>query len=133
MHKTVYSIIIRVQSSAFGDSDQSFLFTGNGDMAMSNTLGANTLDILLCLGLPWMIKILMDKKDIKIISYALSYSVLSIIVCVIAFYTVTAFYKYRLNKKVGIICLTLYAIFLVFALLFELNIFFPVNLPMCSS
>ncbi|KMQ94608.1 sodium potassium calcium exchanger 4-like protein [Lasius niger] len=106
---------------------------GNGDMAMSNTLGANTLDILLCLGLPWMIKILMDKKDIKIISYALSYSVLSIIVCVIAFYTVTAFCKYRLNKKVGIICLTLYAIFLVFALLFELNIFSPVNLPMCSS
>ncbi|XP_029166834.1 sodium/potassium/calcium exchanger 4-like isoform X2 [Nylanderia fulva] len=63
---------------------------GNGDMAMSNTLGANTLDILLCLGLPWMIKILIHKKDIKIISDALSYSVLSIIVCVIAFYTVTA-------------------------------------------
>ncbi|XP_072753160.1 sodium/potassium/calcium exchanger 4 isoform X2 [Anoplolepis gracilipes] len=104
---------------------------GNGDMAMSNTLGANTLDILLCLGLPWMIKILMYKKDIKIISDALNYSVLSIIVCVIAFYTVTAVCKYRLNKKVGIICLVLYTIFLVFALLFELNVFFSVNLPMC--
>ncbi|GAB1866614.1 Sodium/potassium/calcium exchanger 5 [Camponotus japonicus] len=106
---------------------------GDGDMAMSNTLGANTLDILLCLGLPWMIKILMNKKDIKIISEALSYSVLSIIVCVIAFYMVTAFCKYRLDRKVGIICLILYTIFLVFALLFELNIFFPVNLPMCPS
>ncbi|KAL6254190.1 hypothetical protein P5V15_014812 [Pogonomyrmex californicus] len=104
---------------------------GNGDMAMSNTLGANTLDILLCLGLPWMIKIILDKKDIVIVSGALRFSVFSIIVCVIAFYTVTAFYKYHLNKKVGIICLILYAIFLVFALLFELNVFFPVNLPMC--
>ncbi|KAL6440980.1 hypothetical protein ACFW04_003393 [Cataglyphis niger] len=106
---------------------------GNGDMAMSNTLGANTLDILLCLGLPWMVKIFKDKKDIRIISDALRYSVLSIIVCVIAFYTVTAFCKFCLNKKVGIICLILYTIFLVFALLFELNVFFPVNLPMCPS
>ncbi|KAL0118746.1 hypothetical protein PUN28_009427 [Cardiocondyla obscurior] len=104
---------------------------GNGDMAMSNTLGANTLDILLCLGLPWMIKILMDRKDITIVSGALRFSVLSIVACVIAFYAVTALCKYRLNKKVGIICLILYAIFLVFALLFELNIFYPVNLPMC--
>lgn len=110
-----------------------FPFIGDGDMAMSNTLGANTLDILLCLGLPWMIKILMNKKDIKIISDALSYSVLSIIVCVVAFYMVTAFCKYRLDKKVGIICLILYMIFLIFALLFELNIFFPMNLPMCPS
>ncbi|XP_018399172.1 PREDICTED: sodium/potassium/calcium exchanger 4-like [Cyphomyrmex costatus] len=105
---------------------------GNGDMAMSNTLGANTLDILLCLGLPWMIKILMDRKDITIISGALRFSVLSIVLCVIAFYLVTAFCKYRLNKKVGVICLILYAIFLVFALSFELNVFFLVNLPMCS-
>ncbi|XP_039307977.1 sodium/potassium/calcium exchanger 4 isoform X1 [Solenopsis invicta] len=104
---------------------------GNGDMAMSNTLGANTLDILLCLGLPWMIKILIDQKDIVIVSGALRFSVLSIIVCVIAFYAVTALCKYHLNKKVGVICLILYAIFLVFALLFELNVFFPVNSPMC--
>ncbi|XP_012542250.1 sodium/potassium/calcium exchanger 3 [Monomorium pharaonis] len=104
---------------------------GNGDMAMSNTLGANTLDILLCLGLPWMIKILMDQKDISIVSGALRFSVLSIIVCVIIFYAVIVLYKYHLNKKVGIICLILYTIFLIFALLFELNVFFPVNLPMC--
>ncbi|XP_012060888.1 PREDICTED: sodium/potassium/calcium exchanger 3-like [Atta cephalotes] len=104
---------------------------GNGDMAMSNTLGANTLDILLCLGLPWMIKILMSQKDIEIVSGALRFSVLSIVACVIAFYLVTALCKYRLNKKVGVICLILYAIFLIFALSFELNVFFLVNLPMC--
>ncbi|XP_018304322.1 sodium/potassium/calcium exchanger 3 [Mycetomoellerius zeteki] len=104
---------------------------GNGDMAMSNTLGANTLDILLCLGLPWMIKILMSQQDIAIVSGALRFSVLSIVACVIAFYLVTALCKYRLNKKVGVICLILYAIFLAFALSFELNVLFMVNLPMC--
>lgn len=100
-------------------------------MAMSNTLGANTLDILLCLGLPWFIKTIMSGKSVEIVSGALSYSVLSIIVCVVAFYAVTAFCKYQLNKKVGIICLLLYTIFLVFAILIELNVFFKVNLPMC--
>lgn len=98
---------------------------------MSNTLGANTLDILLCLGLPWLIKTVTTGRSVEIVSGALSYSVLSIIVCVIAFYVVTALSKYRLNKKVGIICLILYAIFLVFAILIELNVFFVVNLPMC--
>ncbi|XP_015181431.1 PREDICTED: sodium/potassium/calcium exchanger 3-like isoform X1 [Polistes dominula] len=104
---------------------------GNGDMAMSNTLGANTLDILLCLGLPWLIKSLMSGKDIEIISGALSYSVLSIIVCVIFFYSVTAFYKFKLNKKVGAVCLVMYVIFLIFAISVELNVFYQINLPMC--
>lgn len=105
---------------------------GNGDMAMSNTLGANTLDILLCLGLPWIIKTLMSGKDIQIVSGALNYSVLSIVFCVIVFYSVIACCKFSLNKKVGVICLCLYAVFLVFAILIELNVFFFVNLPMCK-
>ncbi|XP_014489037.1 PREDICTED: sodium/potassium/calcium exchanger 3-like [Dinoponera quadriceps] len=104
---------------------------GNGNMAMSNTLGANTLDILMCLGVPWSIKTIMTGKSIHIVSGALSYSVLSIIVCVIIFYAVLALCKYQLNKKVGVICLILYTIFLVFAILVELNVFFRANLPMC--
>lgn len=127
-----YTLVYALSACAVVFDKYVIVFSGNGDMAMSNTLGANTLDILLCLGLPWLIKILMDKKDIEIVSGALRYSVLSIIVCVVAFYAVTALCKYRLNKKVGTICLILYTIFLVFALLFELNVFFPVNLPMCS-
>ncbi|XP_047351961.1 sodium/potassium/calcium exchanger 4-like [Vespa velutina] len=105
---------------------------GNGDMAMSNTLGANTLDILLCLGLPWLIKTLMSGKDVEIVSGALSYSVLSIIICVICFYSITAFYSFKLNKKVGGVCLVMYAIFLIFAISVELNVFFHVNWPMCD-
>lgn len=101
-------------------------------MAMSNTLGANILDILLCLGLPWTIKCLMKGSNVRIVSGALSYSVLSITACVIVLYAVIAFFKFRLNKKVGLICLLLYTIFLVFSILIELNVFFFVNLPMCD-
>ncbi|KAK0085001.1 hypothetical protein PV325_005956 [Microctonus aethiopoides] len=106
---------------------------GNGDMAMSNTLGANTLDVLMCLGLPWAIKSLMTKNDVLIESGALAYSVMSIILCVIGFYGVTAYYKYQLNRHVGIACLIMYLLFLTFAIMLELNVFFPVNLEMCDD
>lgn len=32
------------------------LLTGHGSMGISNSIGSNTFDILLCLGLPWFIK-----------------------------------------------------------------------------
>lgn len=31
-------------------------FPGHGSMGISNSIGSNTFDILLCLGLPWLIK-----------------------------------------------------------------------------
>ena len=31
-------------------------FEGEGDMAVSNAVGSNVFDILLCLGLPWTIQ-----------------------------------------------------------------------------
>lgn len=104
---------------------------GDGNMAMSNTLGANILDILLCLGLPWTISCLMKGREVEIVSGAISYSVLTTVVCIVVLYTVIACFNFKLNKKVGIICLVLYTIFLIFAILVELNVFFFVNLPMC--
>ncbi|CAK9807069.1 Sodium/potassium/calcium exchanger 5 [Anthophora quadrimaculata] len=105
---------------------------GDGNMAMSNTLGANILDILLCLGLPWTIKCLISGRDVTIDSGALTYSVLSMVICIIILFAVIAFFKFQLNKKVGCICLLLYTIFLVFTILVELNVFFFVNSPMCD-
>lgn len=100
-----------------------YIYVGDGNMAMSNTLGANILDILLCLGLPWTIKCLMTGREVEILSKALPFSILSIIGCIIVLYAVIAIFRFHLNKKVGFICLFLYTLFLVFAILFVLNIF----------
>ena len=102
-------------------------------MAMSQTLGSNTLDILLCLGLPWTIKTLMTGKDYQIVSGALVYSIMSIIICVIGLYLVTAYYKFYLNFKVGLACLFMYTMFLIAATLMELNIFYDFTPPMCAT
>lgn len=32
------------------------MVSGHGSMGISNSIGSNTFDILLCLGLPWLIK-----------------------------------------------------------------------------
>ncbi len=40
---------------------------------------------------------------------------------------------WKLDKKVGFICLTSYAVFLVFAIMIEFNVFGYVNAPMCTE
>ena len=35
---------------------QCIVCTGHGDMAISNAVGSNVFDILLCLGLPWFLQ-----------------------------------------------------------------------------
>ena len=38
--------------------------TGQGDMAVSNAIGSNVFDILICLGIPWLVRCLtIDKAD----------------------------------------------------------------------
>lgn len=36
--------------------NNNLLISGHGNMGISNSIGSNTFDILLCLGLPWLIK-----------------------------------------------------------------------------
>lgn len=41
--------------------------------------------------------------------------------------------KWKLDKKLGIVCLFLYGIFLCFSIMTEFNVFTFVNLPMCRD
>lgn len=36
---------------------------GHGDMAVSNAIGSNVFDILICLGVPWLIGCLLVNKN----------------------------------------------------------------------
>jgi Ca2+/Na+ antiporter len=118
-------------------------------MGISNSIGSNTFDILLCLGLPWLIKSAMlagappsneppqtreqFERAVVINSDGLEYSALSLLSATLLLFVTFGCYHFRLNKKVGFVCLALYAIFLTFASLVELNVFFPVNLPICQQ
>jgi Ca2+/Na+ antiporter len=129
-----------------------YFYTGHGGMGISNSLGSNTFDILLCLGLPWLIKssmlalapdpvqgqvyphINMEKiyRAVMINSHGLEYSAISLLSSTLLLFVTFACYHFRLNRKVGIACLILYATFLALAATLELNVFFVVNLPICG-
>jgi len=106
-------------------------------MGISNSIGSNTFDILLCLGLPWLIKsaFLPTRENhhyITIQSSGLEYSTISLLSTLFLLYMTFFCNNFKLDRRVGIICLVMYACFLIFASLIELNVFFVVNLPTCE-
>uniref|UniRef100_A0A224XMZ1 Sodium/potassium/calcium exchanger 5 n=1 Tax=Panstrongylus lignarius TaxID=156445 RepID=A0A224XMZ1_9HEMI len=110
---------------------------GHGSMGISNSLGSNTFDILLCLGLPWLIKASFLPTSaghhyVGINSRGLEYSAISLLSTLLMLYIAFAANKFKLDSKVGHTCLIMYLGFLILATLIELNVFFTVNLPTCG-
>lgn len=112
------------------------VFLGHGAMGISNTIGSNVFDVLLCLGLPWFLKATLfpaipNQHYVKIISQGLVYSSISLFSTLAVLYLSLVITKFKLTRTVGIACLITYAMFLAFASILELNTFFVVNLPTC--
>nr|CAD7455680.1 unnamed protein product [Timema tahoe] len=110
---------------------------GHGSMGISNSIGSNTFDILLCLGLPWLIKAsflpaMEGQHFVRINSRGLEYSAISLLSTLMLLYATFSCNRFQLDRKVGQACLLMYAMFLVLASLIELNVFFKVNLPTCG-
>uniref|UniRef100_A0A7N8WLB7 Solute carrier family 24 member 3 n=1 Tax=Mastacembelus armatus TaxID=205130 RepID=A0A7N8WLB7_9TELE len=108
---------------------------GMGDMAVSNSIGSNVFDILVGLGLPWALNTLAINYGsyIKLNSKGLIFSVGLLLASV--FLTVLGVHlnKWTLDRRLGLMCLILYSIFLCFSCLIEYNIFTFVNLPTCRN
>ena len=112
--------------------------TGLGTMCISNAVGSNTFDILVCLGLPWLVKTAFLPSDpttrsILINSEGITYSAIALLSSLVMMYLALFFNRFVLSRRVGLCCCILYILFLIFSLLWELNVFGVVNLPMCPS
>ncbi|XP_068975154.1 sodium/potassium/calcium exchanger 4-like isoform X1 [Bombus flavifrons] len=109
---------------------------GHGAMGISNSIGSNVFDVLLCLGLPWFLKAALFPKTpgdhyVTINSQGLVYNSISLFSTLTVLYLSLLIGKFKLTRSIGIVCLIMYVIFLVFASILELNMFFVVNLPIC--
>lgn len=108
---------------------------GLGDMAISNSIGSNVFDILVGLGLPWALQTLCIDygSNVHLNSKGLIFSVGLLLASV--FFTVLGVHlnKWTLDKRLGLVCLLMYAVFLCFSILIEFNVFIFVNLPMCRD
>lgn len=84
------------------------------DMAVANAVGSNIFDILICLGLPWIVAILWTGKPIVVGTEWLQESVLILfgIMVIISFYMIVN--KYRINKTYGILLIGIYLAYLAY-------------------
>lgn len=105
-------------------------------MGVSNSLGANTMNILLSLGMPWFFKTISKGANssafIEIQSGSIEYTILALVAVAIALYFTLYFNKFRLSKSIGIILLCIYLGCVVLAILSEL-VFFKNHIQHCNS
>ncbi|XP_075232313.1 putative sodium/potassium/calcium exchanger CG1090 [Lycorma delicatula] len=108
---------------------------GYGDMAVSNAVGSNVFDILVCLGLPWFMQtaLIRPGSHVNVYSKGLTYSTLSLLSTVIFLVVATHLNGWKLDKKYGAILMLWYLLFIAFASLYELNVFGYMNPPECPS
>ncbi|XP_050707499.1 probable sodium/potassium/calcium exchanger CG1090 isoform X2 [Eriocheir sinensis] len=108
---------------------------GFGDMAVSNAIGSNVFDILICLGLPWFLRtaLVFPGSVVPVESRGLLYSTISLFSTVVFLIVATHLNGWKLDKKYGVVLMIWYLVFMVFASLYELNVFSNLNPPQCPS
>uniref|UniRef100_A0A646QFR9 Sodium/potassium/calcium exchanger n=1 Tax=Hemiscolopendra marginata TaxID=943146 RepID=A0A646QFR9_9MYRI len=108
---------------------------GLGDMAVSNAIGSNVFDILICLGVPWFLQTVLIHPNsfVPVLSKGLTYSTISLLSTVLFLLVSIHLNKWKLSPQLGIVLLIWYLLFMVFASLYELNIFGDYNPPTCPS
>lgn len=82
------------------------------------------------LGVPWFVKTMIGGASttdahIEIQSYGIEFTIIFLILAVLALYLILTWSRYRLRKVVGITLSSVYAVFIALAILAELDILFP--------
>ena len=119
MHtRTFYGLILELEL---------ILLTGQGKMGISNALGANTMNILLSLGMPWFIKTLTtinhETSYIDIESGSLEYTILALLLVISVLYLILYLNKFKLSRRTGFITLIIYSCFISLAIVADLVLF----------
>lgn len=104
-----------------------------GGVGVSNSLGANSLAILMSLGIPWLIRNIMHRnrpgqESIQLNPYSTEYNIMLLLFAIIALYVVLTVAKYRLKRSVGLALISIYIVLITFGILLEMNVFFPVSI-----
>uniref|UniRef100_A0A8C0TNW2 Solute carrier family 24 member 5 n=1 Tax=Canis lupus familiaris TaxID=9615 RepID=A0A8C0TNW2_CANLF len=97
--------------------------TGKGDMAMSNIVGSNVFDML-CLGVPWFIKtaFINASAPVEVNSRGLTYITISLNISIIFLFSAVHFNGWKLDRKLGVVCLLLYLGIATLSVLYELGV-----------
>lgn len=131
---TVIGFTILATGTSIPDCLASYLVAkdGHADMAFANSVGSNIFDILVCLGLPWIIQAGINSGDgVLVHSHGLTYSILILLITVFLFFASLLISNWTLNRVHGYFFMGLYAIIIIIVCLYEMNYFGPLNPPPC--
>eukprot|EP00079_Xenopus_tropicalis_P022906 XP_012814928.1 PREDICTED: sodium/potassium/calcium exchanger 5 isoform X2 [Xenopus tropicalis] len=107
---------------------------GKGDMAMSNIVGSNVFDML-CLGVPWFIKtVFVDRSaPVEVNSSGITYTTISLLFSILFIFVAIHLNGWKLDKKLGVMCLLMYLLFVTLSILYELGIIGNTAIVMCGD
>ncbi len=90
---------------------------GRGAMAISNAFGSNIFDILVGLGVPWLITLIVAVgSDIHVSTENMYSSVMLLFATVLITLLLLLFRKWRIGRGMGIFLISLYVAYLVWAI-----------------
>mmetsp|Transcript_11007 Transcript_11007/g.20371 ORF Transcript_11007/g.20371 Transcript_11007/m.20371 type:complete len:157 (+) Transcript_11007:2252-2722(+) len=96
---------------------------GQGDMAVANSIGSNVFDILMGLGLPWLIASGFVYKVPSVVQTGDLWVGLGFLFGVVAFLLAALAYTgWQLGKRVGCLLIFLYVLYIIFELFIHCKI-----------
>lgn len=88
---------------------------GRGGMAISNALGSNIFDILIGLGLPWLVFLAFSGRTIPVSTENLLTSVMLLFATVLIIFFLLLVRKWKIGHRAGYFLIGLYILYLVWA------------------
>ncbi|KAK5605385.1 hypothetical protein CRENBAI_025584 [Crenichthys baileyi] len=133
---TVMGLTLLAAGTSIPDTVASVMVAreGKADMAMSNIVGSNVFDML-CLGLPWFIRTAFVETNtpVEVNSTGLIFISSTLLLSIVFLFVAVHINRWRLNWKLGIVCLFCYIVFATLSILYELGIIGNNPIRMCSD
>ncbi len=89
---------------------------GRGGMAISNALGSNIFDILIGLGLPWLILTFMKDTGITVDTENISHHILVLLGSVVGMLILFLISRWKINRFIGFLMIAAYLSYLVYVI-----------------
>ncbi|XP_072551359.1 sodium/potassium/calcium exchanger 5 [Salminus brasiliensis] len=122
---TVMGLTLLAAGTSIPDTVASVMVAreGKADMAMSNIVGSNVFDML-CLGLPWFIKtVFVDTTGPVVVnSTGMVFITSTLLLSIVFLFLAVHINGWKLDWKLGTVCLLCYILFATLSILYELGI-----------
>ncbi|XP_028812575.1 sodium/potassium/calcium exchanger 5 [Denticeps clupeoides] len=133
---TVMGLTLLAAGTSIPDTIASVIVAreGKADMAMSNIVGSNVFDML-CLGLPWFIKTAFvdTTSPVEVNSTGLVFTASALLLSIVLLFVAVHANRWRLDWKLGVVCLVFYILFATLSILYELGIIGNNPIQLCSD